>query len=142
MILSTCQLAVKTVDHVPVIFALWFLGKYPLSAVFGYLDHFLSACFGGSFSFTIQLCVGVLQRVVSQPPSFFPLFCSTSLHNLMWKHNLSIISLHMIHRLMVFLSQWKCGLPSLSSPLLPSLDSLSQNRSPRVLSKPSIYFLG
>lgn len=48
-------------------------------------------------------------------PLFPPLFYSSSLHNLMWKDNLSIISLQMIHRLIVFLSQWKCSLASLSA---------------------------
>lgn len=75
-------------------------------------------------------------------PLFFP---HSALHLciILCGNNSSIISLQMIHGLMVFLSQWKCSLDSLwSPPLLPSLDSLSQNRSPRVLSKRSIYLLG
>lgn len=90
----------------------------------------------------VALCGRFATCRLSAAP-FFPIFCSSSLHNLTWKHNLSIISLQMIHRLMVFLSQWKCRLASLSAPLLlPSLDSLSESRSPKILSKPSIYFLG
>lgn len=48
-----------------------FLANVVFLLLFGYFDHFFSALFGGSFSFTTQICVGVLQHVVSQPPPFF-----------------------------------------------------------------------